>query len=121
MVRVWSENPPNYSVNEIRQACEGWASRYDETLTTEKLTITHATGGDEDSDFTEHLTGHWRFSWSENHTILLDDLETDLQEYVDWSRIKYHECESFNESGVENPTPCSWDETETREFGTVPL
>lgn len=115
MIRVWSEAPNNDNkFQRMRTACEDWVSRYSETLTTQRLSLTHVTPpGDTTS---EHTTGYWRFSWSEDHQQLLDDLEADLQSEVNWYVIWYHECD--HDDSASNRSGCSW--SDTREYGTVP-
>lgn len=116
MIRVWSEAPNNDNhFQRMYQACEDWVASYNETLETERLDLTHVDSSAGDTSTPEHTVGHWRFAWHEDHTQLLDDLESDLQGEVDWYRIKYHECDHDQSEGR---VGCSWDET--REFGTIP-
>lgn len=115
MIRVWTEPPANDNhLQRMRSAAEDWASSYDETLTTERLTVSHSEPDENEGD-TDHSTGCWRFAWHEDATVLLDDLETDLQSEVDWYRIKYHSCSHDGETG-----DCAWDESMERNYGTVP-
>lgn len=117
MIRVWSEPPDNDNhFDRMYQACEDWATSYDEALETDRLSLTHVQPVEETD--TEHTTGWWRFAWHEDATLLLDDLEADLQAEVDWYRLKYHVCDHDQS---EDRVGCSWDESETREFGTIPL
>lgn len=110
MIRLVAEEPPDYSVEEIRTAVEDWVNRYSETLTTERLTVTKQEGG----TGTVYLLGQWRFAWAEDATVMLDDLESSLQTYVAWYRLGYHQCDhdETDRGG------CSWDRE--REYGTVP-
>ena len=115
MIRIWSEYPNNDNhFNRMYQACEEWTSRYDEELTTQRLSLTRVTHG----ETTDHTTGYWRFAWHEDATTLLDDLETDLQSEADWYRLRYHSCQHDEDSSTRDG--CSWDEAQTRDYGTVP-
>lgn len=110
MIRLWSEPPNNTNhFDRMYAACEDWAGRYAETLTTQRLSLTHITDNEP-----AYTVGHWRFDWAEDATALLDDLEADLQAEVAWYRLRFHECSHDESDSVE----CSWDET--REFGTIP-
>lgn len=113
MIQCWCENPSEYSMEEIRSACEDWASTYDEALTTEKLQITRT----DPPDGTEHLQGYWRFAWHEDGTELLDALVADMEPYVSWAVVKRHACD--HDESADAQSGCSWDDT--REFGEVPL
>jgi len=53
------------------------------------------------------------FAWSEDRSIILDQLDQYAASYCDWHRIGYHECTHDGTGG-----PCSWNET--RENGAVP-
>lgn len=110
MIQLYCESPDNYTLEEIRATVEDWVDRYTETLTTQRLTVTKR----DDGLGTVYLSGHWRFAWAEDATVLLDDLESDLQNYVGWYRIGYHQCDhdQMARGG------CSWDRE--REYGTVP-
>lgn len=115
MIRVWTEPPKNDNkFNQMQTTCEDWASSYAETLTTERLSLTWMLPAD--GVEVEHAVGHWRFEWSEDLTTLLADLEAGLQNEVSWYRIRYHSC-SHDEN---SRTGCSWDESQTRDYGTVP-
>lgn len=119
MIRAWSEPPDNDdNLQQIRETCEDWVSRYDETLESQRLTIQHIIPDPEENK-DEHTTGYWRFVWAEDHTQLLDDLETDLQDVVSWYRLRYHECANDEDADETRPS-CEWDDTETRDYGTVP-
>lgn len=54
------------------------------------------------------------FEWSEDRSIILDQLDQYADAYCEWHRIGYHECSHDDEGGG----PCSWDER--RENGPVP-
>lgn len=113
MIKIWSEYPNNDNhFNRMYQACEDWASNYAETLETQRLALTRFTA----DETTNHTAGWWRFEWHEDATPLLDDLESDLQSEVEYYRIRYHSCDHDEASG----DGCSWDESQTREYGTVP-
>ncbi|MFP4218810.1 MAG: hypothetical protein ACLFR6_08245 [Salinarchaeum sp.] len=56
------------------------------------------------------------FDWSEDESIILDNLDDYAASYCDWHRIGYHVCE-HDES---DPTPCSWDTDLGRKSGSVP-
>ena len=113
MIRVWSEYPNNDNhFNRMTSACENWVSNYSETLETQRLSLTRIT----DVESTNYTTGYWRFAWHEGATVLLDDLETGLQSEVEYYRIRYHSCSHDETAGA----ACSWDESMTREYGTVP-
>lgn len=117
MIRVWSEPPNNTNhLNRMQTACEDWAARYSETLTTQRLTLSHSEPDESEGDV-DYTTGYWRFDWSEDATALLDDLEADLQGEVDWARIRYHSCNHDDPDSA--GSGCSWEET--REFGSVPV
>ena len=115
MIQLYSE-PANNDNHFTRMwsVCEDWAASYSETLQTQRLELTPITG--EDDDVPEHTVGHWRFEMTTDANTLLADLETSLQGEVAWYRLKYHSCSHDETSGV----GCSWDETQTREYGTVP-
>lgn len=114
MIRAWSEPPNNDNhFQRMYQACEDWVNQYTEVLTSQRLALTHVhadTGG------SEHTRGWWRFDWAEDATTLLADLESALQAEVGWYVIKYHHCDH---DGSEDEG-CTWDESQTREYGTVP-
>ena len=113
MVRVWSEYPNNDNhFNRMHQACENWVSNHSETLETQRLPLTRIT----DVETTNHTDGFWRFAWHEDAPTLLDNLESALQAEVDYYRIRYHSC-SHDETSRHR---CTWDESMTREYGTVP-
>lgn len=59
--------------------------------------------------------GIWRFEWTEDRSILLDNLEGHASSYCPWYRIRWHECDH---DGAWDE--CSWDESATRTGGTVP-
>lgn len=114
MIRVWSEPPKNDNhLTKMRSACEDWTGRYSETLTTDRLAIEHV---HLEEAVSEHTTGWWRFEWHEDAVTLLNELESDLQNEVKWYRIRYHACDH---DGSDNGG-CSWDESQTREYGAVP-
>lgn len=112
MVRLKSQNPTNVSDQKIKTVVQGWVDRHENVLTTQQIDL-WLVKQHPDNDV-EHYRGDWRFSWSEDPVTILDDLESDLQQYVDWYRIKYHEC--THDPG--NFGTDSWDQT--REYGTVP-
>lgn len=114
MIRLWSEPPNNDThLTNIRRECESWVSRYPETLTNQRLAVTHIPAT---PISTAHTVGHWRFDSSADVNTLLTDLETSLQSVVSYYRIRYHACDHDDSS----PSGCSWDESQTREYGTVP-
>lgn len=116
MVRLYSEPPKNENhFTRMYQACEDWTTRYNETLQTQRLDLRHITASD-DRPEPAHTVGHWRFVMDTDANTLLADLEADLQSEVSWYRLKYHEC-SHDEAATGG---CSWDDAQTREFGTVP-
>lgn len=61
-----------------------------------------------------HYGGDLTFAWSEDKSIILDQLDGYLSAYCDWYRIWYHICD-HDESERGN---CSWDAQ--REGGQVP-
>lgn len=58
--------------------------------------------------------GVWRFAWSEDKSILLDNLEGQAAAYCDWYRIRWHECDH----DADDRQGCQWDEI--RSGGTIP-
>lgn len=118
MIRVYSAPPKTDAhFQRMRRVCENWAMRYDETLKTDRMGLTHTTPSAwGDMSASEHAMGQWRFAWHEDRAQLLSDLEAPLRSEVGWLKILYHSCD-HDES---TPTGCEWDETETREYGSVP-
>ena len=112
MIWLYSEPPRNSNhFTKMWSACEDWAATYSETIQTQRLELTHVLAED---GVPEHTTGRWRFEMNTDANTLLADLEADLQPEVSWYRLKYHEC------GHDGTGRCSFDETQNREFGTVP-
>lgn len=117
MIRLYSEPPKNANhFDRMWTACENWVATYSEALQTDRLELTHITETDEGAA-SEHTTGVWRFEMTADANTLLADLEADLQAEVNWYRLKYHSCD-HDES---TQGGCSWDDTQTREFGTIPV
>lgn len=115
MIRIWTDPPRNDNhLRKMRDACENWVASYNETLTTQRLTVSHPPP-DEDEGEVDHTRGYWRFDWSEDATTLLNDLEADLQSETSWYLIKYHPCENDGGGG-----DCVWDDSMDRTYGTVP-
>lgn len=114
MVWLRTEPPRNAAhFTKLQAACDTWTASYSETLLTHSLDITHVAA---DDGMPEHTTGWWRFEMTTDATTLLADLEAALQAEVAWYKIKYHRC-SHDEAA---PGGCTFDETQTREYGTVP-
>lgn len=67
-----------------------------------------------DGSGTEHYRVELAFEWSEDKSIILDQLDQYAAAYCDWHRLGYHVCD-HDES---DRSGCSWDEI--RENGTVP-
>lgn len=113
---VWIRTEPPKNDNhfvKMQTACENWVASYSETLQTNRLELAHFPAED---GLPEHTTGWWRFEMDADAETLLADLEADLQRETRWFRLKYHEC-SHDEA---EPGGCSFDESQTREYGTVP-
>mgnify|MGYP000182063460 CR=1 FL=1 len=66
------------------------------------------------SDTPAHYSGDLTFAWSEDKSIIKDQLWGYLTAYCDWGVLRYHVCDHDSE----NPTPCEWEETNTH--GAVP-
>ena len=116
MIRLYSEPPKNDThFQRMSSACENWAASYNEVLATQRLNLKHVPA-DEEGLVPAHSTGYWRFEITTDANTLLADFEVALQSEVSWYRLKYHMC-SHDES---NPGGCSWDESMTRDYGTVP-
>lgn len=63
--------------------------------------------------------GIWRFAWSEDRSIMLDNLEGQASAYCPWYRIRWHECDHDGEQADGSaPDGCQWDEV--RSNGPVP-
>lgn len=60
--------------------------------------------------------GIWRFEWSEDKSILLDNLEGQADAWCPWYRIRWHECDHDQD---DRPR-CQWDDSETQTGGAVP-
>lgn len=58
--------------------------------------------------------GPWRFAWSEDRAILLDNLAGQADAWCPWYRIRWHECD-HDEDGRD---ACVW--AETRRGGSIP-
>lgn len=117
-IRIECENPDGYTIDEIRTAVEDWVSNHQHVLTSESYTVRELIHGvdNPNTENTPYLAGYWRFSMDESTTTLLDEIETTLKDYVGWAVIRYHECVH---DGTEN-SPCAWDSSMERSFGTDP-
>lgn len=58
--------------------------------------------------------GIWRFDWSEDKSILLDNLVGQADAYCPWYRIRWHECDHDED----DRDGCQWDDIRTA--GTIP-
>lgn len=114
MVRIHAEDPPDYSVSQIDAAVQDWVNNHTEwtaDLVSHEIT---ATASVESGD--EWVSGDFRFESGDDKTILLDDAEAALQDYVSWYRLGYHTC--YHDETP--PQPCEW--TDVREYnpGQIP-
>lgn len=117
MIRIECENPDSYTIEQIRSAAEDWASSYSQALTSESYSIRELQSNpDSSADSVFYLVGYWRFSYDEDETTLLDDIEARLQEYVSWAVIRYHGCDHDGDANAS----CSWNSDKERVFGTDP-
>ena len=104
MIQLRCEVKPNTSEQQLRDACEAWATLYPETLAAERTPIERVPGG---ADTPAHYRGAWRFEWSGDRITLLDHLQSDIQPRINWARIDYHAC-SHDEDPTARPG-CAWD------------
>lgn len=115
LVTVLSENPDEYTLDQIRQQVNDWVESHVEWLQdTEEHRISRAWTDVDTSVGVEYLEGNFRFTLDDDKTTLLDDAEANLQPYVAWYRLGYHSCDHDENAQA----GCSWDEE--REYGTIP-
>lgn len=105
MIRIYSHWPDGYTESDINTSVQNWEDNHTEwTADTVSHTIT-GVNTEIDGTGTDYLRGDFRFKWSDDKTILLDDLETTLQSDVDWYRVGYHQCTHDGSGGG-----CNWDD-----------
>lgn len=114
MIELKCESALGVSDAEIEQAVGDWLGSHEEVLTNQRLSLRRI----ERQNSPSRLSGHWRFANSEDRATLLDGLETALGSATEWHRLRYHICD--HDDSTSNRGGCSWDETLTREQGTVP-
>lgn len=114
MVRLFIEPPKGNA----ESAVDNWAQNHTEWADDPVEHSLTETETEIDGDGTAYLRGDYRFIQEETPTSLLDRLESRLQSIQGglWYRIGYHACTHDED----DPQPCSWDDSETRENGTVP-
>ena len=66
------------------------------------------------TDAPAHYRGDFTFAWSEDKSIIMDQLWGYLTAYCSWARLQYHVCDHDEE----NRGGCAWQET--NEHGTIP-
>jgi hypothetical protein len=111
-IRIEAEKPLNTSIEQIRQAVNDWVADHTEVLKTERSEL--SLDGEEILDGDPLVYGFHRFAYSDSKQALLDELESTLQQYVAWYRLKYHAC-PHDEA---DPDHCSTDQV--LEYGVVP-
>lgn len=67
-----------------------------------------------DGDGVDYYAVQLAFEWTEDKSIILDQINGYLSSYCDWHRIGYHVCDHDEQER----DGCSWDEV--REGGSVP-
>jgi hypothetical protein len=63
---------------------------------------------------TPHYRGNLTFQWTEDKSIIMDQLWGYLTAYCDWALLGYHVCTHDED----NPQPCEWGTVKTN--GSVP-
>lgn len=117
MVRLFSEFPDDYTLDQIQKAVQDWVDRHPEwTEDNVEHAVTDSHPNHPDSHTLVVIRGDFRFQWSGDFQSIMDDAENTLQNYVAWYRLVYHECTADELNDKE----CSWDTSKTREYGTVP-
>lgn len=83
-----------------------WEPDGDLTQTTEPPRLVES-DPDGDSSTQYYRGGPWRFAWTEDKSILLDNLVGQFEAYrPTWWRIRWHECD-HDEDGRDG---CQWDD-----------
>lgn len=100
-----------------------WEPDDDRTQDNDPPTLTNTEPlGDTGTDYWRG--GPWRFAWSEDRAILLDNLQGQADAYCPWYHIRWHECFHDGYSDDGNAANCSWDpdrdDTDVRTKGTIP-
>lgn len=116
LVKLVSEKPPQYSIDQIRKAITKWVEHRDEVLEAERVDVREEGGDDGQFNKPQHVQAVYRFSLDETRSTLLDEAENALQKHVSWYIVGYHACNHDEPS--EERGRCQWNET--REFGVVP-
>lgn len=114
MVRLYIEPPKG----DAETAVNNWVENHNE-WTDDPVDHTLAEVNTElDGSGTTYVRGDYRFVQDSTATDLLDDLEQRLGNLQGglWYRIGYHVCEHDED----NPGACSFDDSMTRENGTIP-
>lgn len=116
MIRIHSEDPPDYSLTEIQTAIQDWMDNHTEWV---EDSVTHEITrrtSDEEVDAPEWLTGQFRFESGDDQTALLDDAERRLQNYTSWYRLGVHICDHDSTGDSD----CSWDDQREFNSGQIP-
>lgn len=104
MIQILSHWPDGYTEDDIDATVQNWVDNHTEWI---EDTVAHTITGSNtavDGTGTKYLRGTFRFEWSDDKTVLLDNCESTLQDYVDWYRLGYHQC-LHDETGG-----CDWDD-----------
>jgi len=118
MVKLVSDYPDGYTLDQIRQVVSDWVNNHAEwTEDPVEHTVSLQNTDPEDGE-TEYLSGDFRFQWDADVQALLDDAEAAIRDYVAWYRIAYYECDH----DAENGPGCPWDTSKGREYnaGQIP-
>lgn len=105
------EKPDEYSLDQIQNAVDQWASNHQEVLEDRRVPVQFGNVGE--PEVADHLVTNIRFDYSDGKEALLDEIEGTLSSYVAWYRISHHQCE--HDGGGSCPPF-----TTERESGSIP-